>query len=214
MNREAQEGILRASSRESGSAMILAIFVLVMLTGMGTALLFLSQSEVRMSQASLRTMEAFYIAEAGLEDGRASLYAVNKGETFDDDLATAAGADGNIDFDPTAIQATYDANGDPTGFSGFNDDVPLATASFAGGMYTVFLTNDPVDGRTVLTDSNDRVMLTGIGAGPNRSYEIVQAIIEMRQIFPSTPPATITILGPSPDFDGYEQREAVHRRRL
>ena len=37
--------------QDTGSAMVMAIFVLVILTSMGTALLFMTQSEVQMSQA-------------------------------------------------------------------------------------------------------------------------------------------------------------------
>jgi hypothetical protein len=45
-------------------------------------------------------------------------------------------------------------------------------------------------------------MITGIGLGPDRSLEIVQAIIERWEILPSLPPATITLLGPPPVFEG------------
>ena len=90
-----------------------------------------------------------------------------------------------------------------TGFTGYGDDVPLVdTAAFGNGWHIAFLTNDPVDGRTNLVDSNERVMITSFGAGPDRSVEVVQAIVELRDIFPSTPPATITILGPNPVFVG------------
>jgi hypothetical protein len=43
-------------------------------------------------------------------------------------------------------------------------------------------------------DDNDRVMLTGVGAGPDRSLEIVQAIVKRVELYPELP-ATITILG-------------------
>jgi hypothetical protein len=183
---------------------VLAIFVLVVLTGMGTALLFMSQSEVRMSQAGLRVKEAFYLAEAGLEDGRMRLYNRNKGEPFTTELGLAAGSNGKLEFDPDKIQALY--KGDTfAGFGGFGDDRPLANGALGDGWYIAFLTNDPdepIPGRLNTTDSNDRVMITGVAAGPDRSFEVVQAIVEIRHIFPATPPATITIMGPDPFFEG------------
>ena len=45
-------------------------------------------------------------------------------------------------------------------------------------------------------------MITGVGFGPNRSVEVVQAIIEHRELTPVFPPAALTMLGPDPDFDG------------
>ena len=102
IQRGGREGSHDSPPAQSGSALVLAIFVLVVLAGMGIALLFMSQTEVKMSQAGLRAKQAFYIAEAGLETARLSLYLVNKGEPFDDDLEAAAGGGGNpvIDFDP------------------------------------------------------------------------------------------------------------------
>jgi hypothetical protein len=193
------------SPAQRGSALVLAIFVLVVLTGMGTALLFLSQSEVKMGQASLRAKQAFYIAEAGLESARLTLYDRNRGEPFDDDLQRAAGGGASpvMDFDPDLVEPVYDGNGNITGFTGYGDDEPLVdTAAFGNGWHIAFLTNDPVDGRTSLVDSNERVMITSFGGGPDRSFEVVQAIVELREIFPSAPPATITILGPDPVFHG------------
>ena len=62
---------------DRGSALVMAVFVLALLTGMGTALLFLSQHEAKMSQVNLRAKKAFFVAEAGLENGRVTLFNVN-----------------------------------------------------------------------------------------------------------------------------------------
>ncbi len=190
--------------KQDGSALVLAIFTLVLLTGMGTALLFLSQHEARMAQASLRAKKAFFLAEAGLEDGRGTLFSINGENSFTDDLQTAA-ADGTMDFDPGAIEAVYDGDGNVTGFTGFGDDVPLRpltafSSSSDPGWYIAFLTNDLLDANPVV-DGNDRVMITGVGAGRDRSLEVVQAIIEPFQPLPPVPPAAITMLGEDPVFD-------------
>ena len=176
---------------ERGSALVMAVFVLVMLTGMGVALLFLSRNEVKMSQASLRAKQAFYIAEAGVENARLSLWGTNKGDTFNDDLLAAAGANGALEIDPDAIRPVWNSQGDLTGFTGYSDDVPLVPMSAIGeGWYIVFLTNDPNEPDPFqfnTTDSNERVMVTSVAVGSDRSFEVVQAILELRQIFPSLP---------------------------
>jgi len=118
---------------QSGSALLIAMFVLVLLTAMGSALLFLSRHETRMSQASLRAKKAFFLAEAGVEDARTTLFLANGDQPFSDDLLAAAGPDGTIDFDPTAIAATYGTQDDVTGFAGAGDDVPLRAVTALGG---------------------------------------------------------------------------------
>jgi hypothetical protein len=63
------------------------------------------------------------------------------------------------------------------------------------------LTNDPLEGESTVADGNNRVMLTGVGLGPRRSQEVVQAIIEPYKPVYEAPPAAITLLGDAPVFD-------------
>ncbi len=191
---------------ERGSALVLAIFVLVLLTSLGIALLTLSQVELRMARADTRAKAVFYVAEAGLEHGRAALLTEDvvsaDPSDLDGELAAHAGANGAFDFDPTALRPTYDGAGNVTGFTGYGDDVPLLGPTvFEDGFYAAFLTNDPVDdGLDPLDDTNQRVLISAIGTGPGFATELVQAIVQ-RITFPGLP-ATITILGPDPEFDG------------
>ena len=189
------------ANRESGSALVMAIFFLFLVTTLGIALMFLSRNEVQLSQADGRTKRVFYIAEAGLEDARRTLFLTNGEGEFEDDLITATGVDGLISFDLSSLQANFDGSGNLTGLSGVGDDVPVSPLTgFGDGSYVAYLTNDPTEGRTSLVDLDDRVMLTGIGVGPDRSIEVVQAIIEPRRPFPLDPQAAITLLGPTPNF--------------
>ena len=199
---------------QSGSALLIAMFVLVLLTAMGSALLFLSRHEARMSQASLRAKKAFFLAEAGVEDARTALFQANGTGPFADDLLAAAGANGVIDFDPATVAATYSGD-DVTGFTGTGDDVALRAVQALGGpgnpgWYTAYLTNDPLDGPSNLVDSNDRVMVTGVGAGPQRSYEVVQAILEPFRFIPGVPAAALTMLGPDPHYDNGSSSAQEH----
>ncbi len=185
--------------RDSGSALVMAIFVLALLSSMGVALLFLSSNEVKMSQADMRSKQVFYLAEAGLEAGRASLLVLNGAGSFSDDLAIYAGTNGTLDFDADALQVTYDTDGNVTGLTGYGDDVPLIDATaFGGGWYAAFLTNDAING-TATGDTNNRVVMTGVGLDSNNSVEIVQAVITRELVIP---PAAITLLGPTPSFSG------------
>src|SRR5262249_61626335 len=62
---------------ERGSALVMAVFVLMLLTSMGAALLFVSENEMKTGRVDLRSKEVFYTSEAGLEDARETLRVVN-----------------------------------------------------------------------------------------------------------------------------------------
>ena len=185
----------------------MAIFMLALLSTMGVALVFLSTTEVKSSRADLRGKQVFYLAEAGLEAGRATLRQLNGAGPFSNDLATYAGSNGTFDFDPDSLGVTYDSSGNVTGLTGYGDDVPLIFATpLGGGWYAAFMTNDAVNGNSA-TDTNDRVMITGIGLDSENSLEIVQAVIT-REIL--IPPAAITLLGPTPSFVGGESNPKLY----
>lgn len=195
----------QTGNTQNGSALVTALIVLVLLSVMGITLLFISDSDAKMNKAGVRAKKSFYLAEAGLEVGRKQLRDNNLTSTnktsLSDELTVGAGANGVINFDPATVKPTYDSSGNVTGFTGYGDDVPLvASTSFAGGRYATFLTNDAIDGRTALADSNSRVVVTAIGAGSDRSTETVQAVVT-NSVLPGFP-ATITILGPTADFNG------------
>jgi hypothetical protein len=206
-------------SRERGSVLVMAMFVLLLLTSMGMSLLFLSENEIKMSLASANEKKVFYLAEAGQEDGRASLFNTNGADDFSDDLADglgggAAGPNGVIDFDPDNIQVVHDSNGNVTGFTGYGDDIPLRSITALGdGFYAAFLTNDAGDpgGIASTSDTNDRVMITGVGAGEDGAMEVIQAIVEPAPPFPGEIPATITMFGSNPSFSDVDAAAKVFR---
>jgi hypothetical protein len=130
-----------------------------------------------------------------------AFYEANILDSFDDDLVAAAGADTNISVQPTQIQPVFDASGNLTALTGVGDDVPLVSIqAVEGGFIAAYLMNDPLDGRTSKTDTNDRVIIVGVAAGRDRSFETVEALIERRPPIPLIPPATITLLGQPPSF--------------
>jgi hypothetical protein len=182
---------------ERGSALVLAILVLVLLSATGVALLTVGQNEMKMGAASLNSKSVYYLAEAGIEDGRATL--LTNGLSLTDSLVAAAGPNGVIDFDPELVEPVYDADGNFVEFSGTGDDVPLrADKTLGPGTYAAFLSNDIIDPDPVV-DANERVVISGLAAGQGQAFEVVQAMVEPRPLFPE-PPCAITLLGPSPVF--------------
>ncbi|MDH3283201.1 MAG: hypothetical protein OEQ13_00530 [Acidobacteriota bacterium] len=193
------------SHPDRGSGLMLAVFALALLTSIGIALLFVSQADVKNSQIDNQTKRVFYGAEAALENGREHLRQWNIASgtlELGDEIARAAGANGVLDFDPANVSPVFDANDAFTGFSGLGDDEPVVTLrSFEGGFVAAFLTNDPGEGRLALADSNKRLLVTGLAVNNDKSFEMVEAVVDHDGLVP-TPPAAITIMGPGPLFQG------------
>ncbi len=189
---------------EKGSALLMAVFMLVLLGAMGVVLLNLSNMEQRSSKANVESKQLFFLSEAGIEDGRRTLWALNNASADTRSLTeelTALSGDGVLDFDPDNLEPIFTA-GVLTGFTGMNDDTPVrGITKLDDGWYAAFVTNDAVDGITNPVDTNDRVMITGVAFKANGRREVSQAIIYRRDAF-VTLPATITLLGPTPAFEG------------
>jgi hypothetical protein len=191
-------------SAQNGAALVMAVLFIAFLASAGIGLLFLSETSLKINRTSHNIKKSFYLAESGIEDGRRELFDINAGlDDFSERIEDAAGDDDAISFDAYALTAVYDNDGSFTGLTGYGDDVPLHDTSFLGqGFYAAFLTNDPQDGRTNLSDTNARAMVTGVGVGPNNSFKIVEAIVEPDLNLPPMPPAAVTLLGEEPYFFG------------
>jgi hypothetical protein len=192
-------------SNERGSAMIMAVFVLALLASVGAALLFITETELKMGQADMASKETFYLSEAGLEDGRTAVFLMNLASSdphdLDDELEAVA-VDGTIDFDPDALEPVWDSDGNLTGFTGYGNDQPLkAMTQLGDGWYAAFLQNDPAEGVSTTVDNNNRVLITAMAVRPGRRVEVTRALVERPDTF-DLPPSTITILGPNAIFDG------------
>jgi hypothetical protein len=197
---------MRVKKSQDGSAMLLAVFVLVLVASMGVGLLFTTQTELKMSTASVNSKQTFYLSEGGLEDGRDTIFQINKispkPRDLTEELQALSGGDNSLDFDYRTVQPTYDVDGNLTGFTGYGNDVPLRSMTGLGnGWYAAFLNNDPVEGVTNVVDDNNRLLLTAIAVDENGGAEMVRALIERPDTF-AIPPAAITILCPNSIFDG------------
>ena len=194
----------KPNTNQEGSALLLAVFVAALLSALGIALLHLGELNLKMNRAALSSKKSFYLAESGVEKGRRVLYDANGGaDNFGPALEAATGGNDTLEFDPDQLQAQYDSDGNVIGIISGSDDQPLIDPSILGeGFFAAYLTNDPIDHPHNLTDTNSRAMVTGVGAGPNRSFRIVEAIVEPHILLPPMPPAAITLVGSGPLFDG------------
>ncbi len=155
---------------------------------MGGAAVMITGTDIKISSNYKNSETAFYVAEAGIENARETLRALNAASgiknAFSDELAGVTGSNGVLD-----------------GYTSGTDDVPLLSGSTLGnGTYTVYLTNDSVEGSLNLTDSNQTVTLTSVATGPNGSNATIESTVKTFDLFP--PPGSITLLGSGASFIG------------
>ncbi len=173
---------------QKGIVLPIALVFLVVLGVMGGAAVMMTRTDIRISGNYKNSETAFYVAEAGIENARETLRALNAASgiknAFSDELAGVTGSNGVLD-----------------GYSSGTDDVPLLSAATLGnGSYTVYLTNDSGDGSLNLTDSNQTVTLTSVATGPTGSTAIIESTVKTFDLFP--PPGSITLLGSGANFTG------------
>jgi hypothetical protein len=167
--------------------LVVTILLLAALAALAVGAVTLASLNASATGNARVATQTFYLAEAGIEHGRQILHSWNlvsvERLTFTDELLLIKGLNGTIQ-----------------GLVLGTDDVPIATASLAGGSYTVYLTNDAIEGPSNLIDINKRVTLTSVATRPGNAQAIVQADVSMAQLFP--PPAALTLLGPGASFTG------------
>jgi len=173
---------------QKGIVLPVALVFLVVLGLMGSAAVVMTRTDMKISGNYKNSEQAFYVAEAGVENAREVLRAMNATSSdkssYSDELAALTGINGVLD-----------------GYTSGTDDVPLiSTTSLGNGSYTVYLTNDSIDGHLNLTDSNQTVTLTSVATGPNGSSSTIESTVKTFDLFP--PPGSITLLGSGASFTG------------
>ena len=173
---------------QKGLVLPIALVFLVVLGMMGGAAVMITGTDIKISSNYKNSETAFYVAEAGIENAREVLRAMNAAsgnkKSFSDELASVTGSNGVLD-----------------GYTSGTDDVPLLNGTTLGnGTYTVYLTNDSAEGSLNLTDSNQTVTLISVATGPNGSNAIIESTVKTFDLFP--PPGSITLLGSGASFTG------------
>jgi len=173
---------------QKGLVLPIALVFLVVLGMMGAAAVMITGTDIKISGNYKNSETAFYVAEAGIENAREVLRAMNAAsgnkKSFSDELASVTGSNGVLD-----------------GYASGTDDVALiSSASLGNSSYTVYLTNDDVDGSSNQTDSNQTVTLTSVATGPIGSRATLESTVKIFDFFP--PPGAITLLGNGATFTG------------
>ncbi len=173
---------------EKGIVLTVALVFLVVLGMMGGAAVMMTRTDIKISGNYKNSETAFYVAEAGIENAREALRALNAASgiknAFSDELAGVTGINGVLD-----------------GYTSGTDDVPLLSGITLGnGTYTVYLTNDSGDGLLNLNDSNQTVTLTSVATSPNGSQATIESTVKTFDLFP--PPGAITLLGNGASLTG------------
>ncbi|HTO10461.1 MAG TPA: hypothetical protein VMQ51_02735 [Candidatus Binatia bacterium] len=144
--------IWRTIDNEKGVAMVLAMLMLLTLTGLLTAYLSVSAYEPQISKNLADTARARYLAEAGIEIGLNVLVGTgDAGDTFTPALVGATATNPWV----TLVNAGT--------LSGVTTGGTAAEGTFAG-TYTVTVRNDYQNGDNVLTGG-----LAGTNAAPNET---------------------------------------------
>jgi hypothetical protein len=178
---------ISTNCNEKGLVLIGALALISILALVATLSVTATYTNIKISGNYKTGVQANYIARAGAAHGRQALRLLNAASTdtgsFYDELENAAGANMTLE-----------------GYTG-DDDVPIVdTTNLGNGAYTVYLTNDLIDGYTNLTDNNNRVSLTSIATTSNGSQAVVELTVSIFELFPL--PAPITLLGSGATFTG------------
>jgi hypothetical protein len=182
-----KSSIISNDESEKGIVLIAAISLIAILALFGTVGVITTSTELIISKNHKTSVQSNYIARAGTEHARQVLKLLNAASadtgSFSDELANIVGTNTTLE-----------------GYTGI-DDVPIVdTTNLGNGAYTVYLTNDLIDGYTNLTDSNNRVCLTSIATTSSGSRDVIELTVSISELFP--PPGTITLLGSGATFTG------------
>jgi Tfp pilus assembly protein PilX len=148
---------------ESGSVLIIALIMLVLLTVLGITATSTSNIELQIAGNERNYKRAFYVANAGIEQARASLAAA-LAQYRANQISTGATLDWSFALDG---QAGKDKAQDCTYLKGtkwFTEE-PFDEQALSGYKFTVTLWNDEAGSPEV--DNNNKIWMQADAEGPN-----------------------------------------------
>ncbi len=204
-------------SQDNGMALIISMMLMAFLTVVGAALLSSTVIDSKIGTNYRVNVQRVYLAEAGIaaaqEMLRSAVEAKITASTSDaiDTLAEGIsevlkdydGADGLMS-DSLDVETLLDTSS--TDDVRFADTVSLPAGATTIGTYTVFLRNDPADGATSNTDTNEVVTLVSIGLIGD-SQMLIEVDVKKGR-FPSIPSA-LTLGGNVPASNGFEPGDSL-----
>lgn len=174
---------------EEGVALVTSLLVLALLALLAPIIVRRTADDIGRTESFKESRTAFYIAEAGLEQAKASVKAAN----FDSVLS---GPDGSTAT--TSDNGTFSVAGGSTVTIGGSQYIQV---SFNGGTYSArFYDNN--DGDSNLTKDVDGIgYINAIGSYKN-STKTIRAMVRKQNINPSNFPAAVTLVGPTASITG------------
>jgi hypothetical protein len=158
-------------SNENGIALILSIFFLITLGLLSYVSTRFTSSDLERGEKSKQAMDAFYIADAGIEHAKFTV----KPLSFDDVLA----AGGVLDLDGSGN----------------------ATVSFNGGNYTVQVSdNDDGDSDTT-QDSDGIIQIVSTGIASDGTTKQITVLVKKFDLRPLDFPAAVSLVDPDGDIE-------------
>jgi Tfp pilus assembly protein PilX len=167
--------IFRKLKSDKGFLLVATLALLSVLTLLGTTAALLTRTDNKISGNFRNAQSTLQVAMGGAQRAKEVLRQENTSSSdpasFDDELAnsTRKGVDNTLD-----------------GYTPTTDDQPIAAGTMNLVTYSVYLTNDSVDGISNSTDTNGRVMITSVATGPDNSKAIVETVVGLFTL-PLTP---------------------------
>lgn len=170
--------VLKAGRKDTGAALVTAIFAILLATLIGTALHYIAKISMTVAVNERDNTEAFYIAEAGINHAVSLIKKVPK-STYNAVLTAGANAQPNTG-DELSVPPT-------SGLWTSADSIPSGSATGGGvtgfgsggsGRYWVSVKNDTGTGETAVADLNGILIVTSTGVGRNGATAIIETVIK------------------------------------
>jgi Tfp pilus assembly protein PilX len=165
-----------AKANESGSVLVVALIMLVLLTVLGITATSTSNIELQIANNERNFKRAFFIANAGIEHARADL-AANLAIFRATQISQASALDWSFALNNDAGKGTATEINDP---DDPNNPVWFNNVSFGDGYsytVTVFNDDDSATGGTATSDTNGRIYAQAVAAGPNGVQAVVKVLL-------------------------------------
>lgn len=173
---EAMMSIKRFSFRqvfdeERGSALIISIFILILLTVIGIATINTSMTEILISAAEKDRERCFYVAEAGEEHAKGMLTGL-----FVQRNSARIASGGTPDWD-FALDGTEAGVNATTGLNHDGSTTWISNGDGGGGYtYDVRIWNN-ADGGSAIDDTDGLIYVRSISSGPNGGSASIEIIL-------------------------------------
>jgi len=139
---------------EKGAVLAIALIMLGLFSLLGVSAVLTSSVDTKISGNYRAGIEAFYIAEAGIEHAKSVLKTISLDDALD-----------GVDDDKNTT--------DDNGILSFGSSV-----SFNGGTYAVRVTDDDDGDGDAWDDSNNRVIITSTGTSANGSVRKIEVVVQ------------------------------------